>query len=463
MVHQLAMKRKSPMLLRRVPVDFRDAPMCSVPVGKGIAGESSSSSSPKNGNTNGRESLPHNASVLDCGGYDGAFGRKSNGLTPSGKPFNQESRSTASPVSLPRTLSGQVGEGRGEGGLNSNSKLKIQNSKLDLTDATRNTQHAFKIEPRQSQIANRKSQRAFTLVEILVVLVLLSLIIFALMAVFNGTQKAFRASLTQSDTLEGGRAVMDLIAADLAAVTPCNYNSNYFYNGSTFDNSNMPVNFFVSEYLFAQAYPPVSLVQTLITSPSGAQVTNILENIYVLSKNNLNGVPSWVGTGYSVNSSLPDGTLYPLYRFYMTTNASSGVAGVSQMFNNFVNFQYSNSNYWSHLMDGVVRLTAQVYDTNGVWMTNGYINPSNFGANFHVRFVYFTQDNYGLTDSVFYSNAVPASVQIELGTLEDRTLDHAEGLSGVAQSNYLAGAAGNVHIFRQRVWIRNLDPTAYQP
>ena len=45
---------------------------------------------------------------------------------------------------------------------------------------------------------------AFTLVEILVVVVLLSLIVLALMAVFNGTQTAFRAE-HHPDRRAGGR------------------------------------------------------------------------------------------------------------------------------------------------------------------------------------------------------------------------------------------------------------------
>lgn len=312
--------------------------------------------------------------------------------------------------------------------------------------------------------AGRQSKGAFTLVEILVVLVLLSLIIFALMAVFNGTQKAFRASLTQEDTLEGGRAVMDLIAADLSAMAPSDDPSNIIVDGN---NEYVPnINFAAFEQSFSIPFPPTPLFQSIITSPSGAEVTNILENIFILGKNNINGVPSWVATGYSVATNLPDGTLYPLYRFYMTTNISSGLTGPEGLFNIWAGFQYTNANSWSHLMDGVVRLTAQAYDTNGVLMTNGYSNPINnpyiSATSFHVRFARFAQDYNGVTDCYFYSNAVPASVQIELGTLEDRTLQHAESLSGIAQSNYLAGAAGNVHVFRQRVWIRNLDPTAYQ-
>ncbi len=53
------------------------------------------------------------------------------------------------------------------------------------------------------------------MVELLVTMTLLSLIVLALMAVFNSTQKAFRANVTQTDVLEGSRAAMDMIATDL--------------------------------------------------------------------------------------------------------------------------------------------------------------------------------------------------------------------------------------------------------
>ena len=54
----------------------------------------------------------------------------------------------------------------------------------------------------------------------MVVVALLALIVMALMAVFNSTQTAFRAGVTQTDVLEGGRAAMDLIAADLRQMSP---------------------------------------------------------------------------------------------------------------------------------------------------------------------------------------------------------------------------------------------------
>jgi hypothetical protein len=61
-------------------------------------------------------------------------------------------------------------------------------------------------------------------------------------------------------------------------------------------------------------------------------------------------------------------------------------------------------------------------------------------------------------------------VEIQMGVVEDRTLQRAESLPNnlpAAPPNdsrtlYLENQASSVHVFRQRVTIPNLDPTAYQ-
>jgi hypothetical protein len=62
------------------------------------------------------------------------------------------------------------------------------------------------------------------------------------------------------------------------------------------------------------------------------------------------------------------------------------------------------------------------------------------------------------------SNALPASVSVEMGVLEDRALQRAATWANgsLNQSNYLGGQAGAVHIFRQRVTIPDVDISAYQ-
>ena len=282
---------------------------------------------------------------------------------------------------------------------------------------------------------------AFSLIELLVAMTLLSFIVVALMAVFNSTQKAFRASVTQADVLEGGRAAMDMMSADLREMSP--------------SGANDAVNFCVTNHL---DYP--LLVQSL--TGSGNQRTNVLENFFILSRDNINGGDSWVGTGYAVVTNQPNG-LYSLYRF--STNHPVMSYSPSLVFSNdfVLNFLRAPTNY-SHLLDGVVDLRLLAYDTNGTLITSNYINIRTTNLVFGLR--QQLQGN-GVSGGIgwnFYSNALPASVEIEMGVLEDRTLQRAETWpnGSASQINYLTNQAGKVHIFRQRVTVPNVDPSAYQ-
>jgi len=288
-------------------------------------------------------------------------------------------------------------------------------------------------------IVNRKSKivNGFTLVEVLVVMTLLSLIVLVLMAVFNSTQTAFRAGVTQSGVLESGRAAMDLMAADLRAMSP------------SLDTNNGAVNF---SAVIPSGYTP--LKQPLLASIPAQSRTNVQENIFILSRQN----QTWTGVGYVVANS-SQGDLDSLYRFTMTTNVQA--AGAAAALYNI--FRTTPPADMSHLMDGVVSLTVRAYDVNGGWMTNHVVfTGGQVATNKNVYF--FLPATFGETGFDMFSNTLPASVQIEMGVLEDRALQRAESLSASpsAQASYLQQQAGAVHVFRQRVSIPNVDPSAYQ-
>ena len=294
-------------------------------------------------------------------------------------------------------------------------------------------------------IVNRKSKivNGFTLVEVMVVVVLMSFIVLALMAVFNSTQAAFRNSVTQAGVMEDGRATMDLMAADLRAMTP-SYGSNSNFVGA--------VNFYAVVY----SAPP--LIQPMVGGSS--QRTNSLEIFFMLSRQN----QTWTGVGYAVNAS-SSSPLYPLYRFSMSTNAASDPLALYSSFNNAVSAGLTNM---SHLMDGVVSLTVHAYDINGYQMigTNQF-DGSQWVTN---KNMWFSQPINGQVGFVMFSNTLPASVEIEMGVLEDRALQRTEslGISGQAPSSvtpqwgYLTNSASQVHVFRQRVSIPNVDSSAYR-
>jgi len=300
----------------------------------------------------------------------------------------------------------------------------------------------------------RLSSRAFSLVEILVAVSLLSLIVLALMAVFSSTQRAFRASVTQTDVLEGGRSTIDLITRDLRGLTP----SGGVSNTVALPAINVPVNFFVL------ANAPYPLVQSL--PGSFVARTNLLNYFFVLGRENT----KWTGVGYIVDSSASGSTsLYPLYRFYAETNVLNPPESLFYAFVSEINKPTPWTNL-SHLVDGVVHLTVRAFDHEGRWIQQNslplYTNAQN------VAYVYPPSYGNGHGEAQFYmfSNTVPASVELELGILEDRALARAEslGVSGTAPYNvprqwqFLANQSGSVHLFRQRVSIPNFDPAAYQ-
>jgi prepilin-type N-terminal cleavage/methylation domain-containing protein len=301
----------------------------------------------------------------------------------------------------------------------------------------------------------RPLNRGFTLVEVMVVLVLLSLIVLALMAVFSSTQTAFRASVTQSAVLENSRAAMDLMAADVRNLTASGGVSNavIYFPGN--NNYNCGLNFFVADNppnLPAQPNFYRPLVQAL--PASSQQRTNLLQWFFILGRRNT----QWTGAGYVVNSGSTS-PLYPLYRFYAEANIHSDPYA---LFNAFAtNIYYGHWTNMSHLADGVLHLVVRAYDFNGYWMTNTY---QYYAGQWHTNVnVWFMSSLWGEVNCAVFSNTLPTAVQMEMGVLEDRTLERAESIPvASARNNYLAQHAAQVHLFRQRVTIPNVDPSLFQ-
>jgi type II secretory pathway pseudopilin PulG len=292
---------------------------------------------------------------------------------------------------------------------------------------------------------SRQSRGAvgFSLVELMIVMSLLTLIVLALMQVFSSTQRAFRASVTQADVLEGGRAVSALIADDLRKMAPCGGYSN-FVNG--------PVNFFVLDNSYAAPLVYSPLKQDL--PGGGVQRTNYLNYFFILSRENT----SWVGIGYVVDPNDAN-DLYPLYRYYAETNVYFDPVVLLRNFNDTIaNERWTNM---SHVIDGVVHLVVRPLNLQGFAVTNTYqFVGGDVVTNHNIAFYPQFNSTYGCS---FYSNTVPASVELEVARLEDRAMQRAESLpTAAARAAYLAGQSGSLHIFRQLIPIPNVDRAAYQ-
>jgi hypothetical protein len=320
---------------------------------------------------------------------------------------------------------------------------------------------------------------AFSLIEIMVTIALLSFIVLGLLAMFNQTQKAFRSSMTQVDVLEAGRAVTDMIARDMEQMVASQMPD---FNGT---------NGFGCTNFFAELTPMMTqgVLQGLpgTVGPGGQECrTNVFHDVFVMAKQNLD----YLGIGYHVQPDNGSTIVGTLYRF-MTNRPKSGLLGPSaaglslefrQATNPPVGAPAGSAPRMSRIADGVVHFSIRAFDTNGfpftyigtspqfgMFRTNGYIQSTGIGSgyaimrNSRVTVPYTTlPDRYNY---YFFSNAVPAYLELEVGFLEPHLLDRLKGIGNgnpAAQYAYLSNHVANVHLFRRRIPIRNVDFLAYK-
>ena len=318
-----------------------------------------------------------------------------------------------------------------------NNALHIVSRRFERRGAT----SASPVAVANSELKSENSPRtAVSLVEILITVTLLSVIVLGLLGMFSLTQRAFRSGMTQTDVLESGRATMDLMTRELEQTVPSYRNA---------------VNFFVQ----IPPSPYTLLRQTLPGGSTVPQRSNVLQDLFFLTRQN----QTWVGIGYCVRanngSSIwpPDSGVGTLYRFIMATNVVNqdrAPAGLKPAFDRARLSTTPTS--LNRVADGVVHFRVAMFDTNGVRLTWNLTNTIIGGVSSVVPGEF---DHY-----YFLSNAVPASVEVELGILEAQTLGRYLSMTSspaIAQA-YLREQAGRVHLFRQRVPIRNVDPEAYQ-
>jgi prepilin-type N-terminal cleavage/methylation domain-containing protein len=293
----------------------------------------------------------------------------------------------------------------------------------------------------QSAIWRRAA--AFTLIEIMVVMALLTVIILGLTAMFNQTQRAFRAGLAQTDQLEGGRMFADLLLRDLQQIAPSGQT-----NG---------VNFYAQ-------IPNYSPLQQILPASSIPR-TNIVEDVFFLTRFN----QTWNGVGYFVRTNSDFGVsgnvglAGTLYRF--ETNVSVTQFNDRGEFPYFTFLNATNRLNISKILDGVVQFRVRCYDPSGTLLVGnfGSFLPGNNLTNRYVVITNSTVLAPGEVESYnFSNNVVPAFVEVEMGVLEPAVLKRFNSIPDpIARSNFLANHAGNVQLFRQRVAIRNVDPSAY--
>jgi hypothetical protein len=285
---------------------------------------------------------------------------------------------------------------------------------------------------------------AFSLVEILVAVGLLSFIILGLLMMFNQTQRAFRLSITQADVLEQGRGTMDLMSREVEQMAPSQYPDWLTTNSVWYRATN-----FFAEIIDTNYINP--LIQPLPGIPASSRF-NQFQRFFFLAKLN----QDWFGTTYQVVPDSPGASVGTLYRFTVTNPRSAPITAAEAISRAFV--RPDPNVMVSRVAEGVVHFRARAFDTNGVLIptTGGW-----YGSSRNI----WAQGNAAepQVSCYFVSNAVPAYVELELGILEAQILKKSRSIPNpLLQSNFLSGYAAQEHIFRQRIPIRNVDTTAYR-
>jgi prepilin-type N-terminal cleavage/methylation domain-containing protein len=268
--------------------------------------------------------------------------------------------------------------------------------------------------PCQTQTLRQLRLKGFTLIELLLSVTIMTVIIVALYAVFDHTQKALRSTVSQTDVLESGRAAMDLITSELEYMSASNERNV----------TNLHVR-------FNPLTPP-----SFQTLPGGATLsrTNLLQDFFFMSRfKNI-----WNGSSYHVVPIRTNDVVGTLFRF--NTNSTLSLLVCSNLTSSLANYP---TNDFQRVIDGVIHIPLRPFDARGNLLPvqdRTLTNPPNF---------FWNQNRFS-----FITNALPPYVEVELGILEPQILEQYRSMAPGAGVAFLKGNAGRVHLFRQRIPIR---------
>jgi len=269
--------------------------------------------------------------------------------------------------------------------------------------------------------ARRPRLIAFSLLEILVAVGILALIMVGLLAMFYQTQRAFRSGSMQVDVLESGRAINQLLSRELQELSAPGLSST--------------IN------LSAVSHPP--LVLPLTSGGNGQTREYLMQDLTFLTQEN----DEWFGTIYTIaDAGLGVGILY---RY--DTNFPAAQLGL--VANKWQTAAFTN---FHRVADGIVHFKLLAYDPNGLLFSPSLTNvPAGLAM---------TNLLNGDYDYFFRDDALPAYLDVELGVLDPRAVAQFRArldnpslslLSNPRAWSYLTNHVGSIHLFKQRIPIRN--------
>ncbi len=270
-------------------------------------------------------------------------------------------------------------------------------------------------------------EQGYSLIEIMVAMSLLTVIVVLLLGSLNQTQKGLKASGAQTDTLESGRAFLNLLSREMQETV--NFQSG--------------VN---NAFRFACTYRTSDpLLQTIPGLP-GVQRTNELMSFSFVVRSK--ETTDWKAIFYDFDkndlNTLKLGSLFRAEQDFLYRESSNNLAKLQ---NNFISWSYSaaNSTNFFKMLERVVHLKFFAYDQNGFLIPTWTV-PGGY------RGYFFT--NQVVNPTAPSITPIPSSIEIELGILDPDVYKKVKSMgSTTAIQNFLSDRSGNVQVFRQRITI----------
>lgn len=279
---------------------------------------------------------------------------------------------------------------------------------------------------------------AFSLIEIMVSVTLLTLIVGGLLVVFNHTTRALRAVNNTTDVFEGARGLVSVLSRDLAAMTAA---GDYEYTN-----------------LLA-----ITVTNVVLSLPDSSKITNTLQDVFFITKQN----DDWIGTGYFIDRDSVAGAVGTLYRFNVETN---GPVPRDEWLRLFALAKVGQTNV-HRVADGILRFQLVPYDARGrIYWEFPYPGWTNTTAsNLPPAEVQDIEDNIFVRadggEVRFGKTYLPAFVDLEVGILEPeatRKFNAIGANNAAAAHTFLIDQVGKMHLFRPRIAIRNhVQPPAF--
>jgi len=281
----------------------------------------------------------------------------------------------------------------------------------------------------------------------------MSFIVLGLLVTFNHVSRVFRSGMGQVDFLAAGRTTTENIMRELEQITP-----------SSAPNA---INFLADQPRILPSNPSL-FAQPLVQALPGttAQRVNSIQELFFLTRFN----QDWIGTGYKVLPNPGSDCVGSLYRYTATSRLNPGAMSAD--------FLSKTATNLSLVAAGIVNFRITTFATNGFRILPNPALPGKTNSVFLVQrdpalapfgpfainssTAYWSGTVPDQVDYYFVSNAVPAYVELEIGILEPATLERYRSIgSPAAARDYLSNHVAQVHVFRQRATIRNVDYSAY--